>query len=201
MSALVDMNGTPDISRTDSGAANSGVWTLVGASSHSQTTETPEERGHRLQSRRKKLGLSRAAVSGRVGVRRNTISLWENGHAFPTGENLVLYAQVLNTTPEWVATGIGELSTPDFRHAPPSVYGPMGYLRSRLDRGEPAREAWAAADLFCLEQAVIDAAGLEWWMIYRQGVIDTGVYEPTADVEQALREALDDREGTSERTT
>lgn len=61
---------------------------------------------HRIKKSREALRLSKAEVARRVGVKsRQAATLWENGTAEPTAENLRKLSVILNVDYDWLATG------------------------------------------------------------------------------------------------
>ena len=47
-----------------------------------------------------------------LGVQRNTVSTWINGHITPSRQTLMLWAEKTETTVRWLETGEGSPGTP-----------------------------------------------------------------------------------------
>jgi len=85
-----------------------------------QRSERSKELGARLRQRRLALGLDQVQVMGRVaanaskkgvqlkGSVRSTLSQYEHGASSPSLDMIIALADVLETTREWIAFGIGE---------------------------------------------------------------------------------------------
>jgi len=83
-------------------------------------SELSKELGARLRQRRLALGLDQVQVMGRVaanaskrgvvlkGTVRSTLSQYERGASSPGLDMIIVLADVLETTREWIAFGIGE---------------------------------------------------------------------------------------------
>ncbi|SEM14072.1 transcriptional regulator [Paenisporosarcina quisquiliarum] len=61
----------------------------------------------RLKASRKALKLTQEDLAVKVNTTKGTISNYENGHSTPSNEMLVLLAEVLNTTPNYLL-GVSE---------------------------------------------------------------------------------------------
>lgn len=156
--------------------------------------------GARIKERRQeipKYARGQAALAEDVGVARGTVSAWENDRFEPEGENLRRLAELLGVTVGWILDG-GVPPARELGRRPDSAGMSAGFLRLRIEGGASPADAWADADRFAL-QAEMDRAGLAWWMAYRQGVIDTGIYSPAPEVEADLRKAAgwDGEEGAT----
>jgi HTH-type transcriptional regulator, cell division transcriptional repressor len=65
-----------------------------------------DEMGDRISRRRDELGLTQAAIARKLGVVRQTVSLWENGHVRDIGgRHLRELARVLQVEPDWILYG------------------------------------------------------------------------------------------------
>jgi SOS-response transcriptional repressor LexA len=53
-----------------------------------------------------RVGATRRELAEYVGVSQQAVNRWFNGEAVPTGENLMLCAEFLNTTPGFITDGI-----------------------------------------------------------------------------------------------
>lgn len=60
----------------------------------------------RIKAKRKMLGLSLQKLAKEVGVEWQAVQKWENGASAPKRTRLAKVAAVLNTTPEYLATGL-----------------------------------------------------------------------------------------------
>lgn len=78
--------------------------------------------GSRIESKRKALGLSQAALAVAAGVTSRSIGAWERGESSPQGDNLRAVAKALQTKPEWILTGEGEMVAPPAQEAGPSKF-------------------------------------------------------------------------------
>lgn len=65
--------------------------------------------GDRIRARRKILKMTQAelAMSAR-GIKRESLSQWENDIYTPEAENLLVLAAALKVTPQWLLTGRGD---------------------------------------------------------------------------------------------
>lgn len=73
---------------------------------YTQPEEGPAETpGQRIKRLRKDLKLGQLEVAEAVGVNRPQVSMWENDHATPSGDNLIRLARVLQQTPEYLING------------------------------------------------------------------------------------------------
>lgn len=69
--------------------------------------------GERLKQLRKALGLTQAEFADRVGVKRNTIAVIENGRT-TSNQTIVSICRAFNVSEEWLRTGEGEMFAPTF---------------------------------------------------------------------------------------
>lgn len=85
--------------------------------------------GNYLADRRIALGLTQKEVAERVGVSEGTVSRWESGSiANMRRDRIVAYAQVLQTTPEFIMTGKEDSVT----HIPPGYDPPPRMVKKPL---------------------------------------------------------------------
>ncbi len=68
--------------------------------------------GTRIRQLRRAAGLSQAELARAVAVSQPTVNGWETGKAEPGRKRLPAIADVLGTTPEWLAFGHGPAGTP-----------------------------------------------------------------------------------------
>lgn len=61
---------------------------------------------NRIAELRKLNNLSQRELASAVGVSDISVSKWENGKSYPTGENLQRLAEVLNCEPEEILSGL-----------------------------------------------------------------------------------------------
>lgn len=61
--------------------------------------------GDRLKERRKELKLTQQDVADSVSVSKTAVVFWEKGENIPKHESLLLLANALQTTPEWLLKG------------------------------------------------------------------------------------------------
>ncbi|MEE9588808.1 MAG: helix-turn-helix domain-containing protein [Hyphomicrobiaceae bacterium] len=64
--------------------------------------------GGRICSARETLGLSTAQLARRLGVKTTTMAGWELDRSEPRSNKLVMLAGILNVSPSWLLTGVGE---------------------------------------------------------------------------------------------
>jgi transcriptional regulator with XRE-family HTH domain len=60
---------------------------------------------HRLYQLRREHGLSQEKLAGRLGVTRQAVQKWEAGASRPDMDNLLLLAQTLDVSLDWLVTG------------------------------------------------------------------------------------------------
>jgi transcriptional regulator with XRE-family HTH domain len=61
--------------------------------------------GERIKMRRTELNLSQRKLGSKCGVTGSSVSLWESGETEPNGETLILLANALDKSPEWIMNG------------------------------------------------------------------------------------------------
>jgi transcriptional regulator with XRE-family HTH domain len=61
--------------------------------------------GERIKTRRNELKLSQRKLGGKCNVTGASVSLWESGETEPSGETLLLLADALDRSPEWIMNG------------------------------------------------------------------------------------------------
>ncbi|MEM6282477.1 MAG: helix-turn-helix transcriptional regulator [Chloroflexota bacterium] len=59
-------------------------------------------RGDRLQTLRKEAGIIQADIAEEIGVRKDQISRYETGTSSPTPDGLIVMAQMLNTSADYL---------------------------------------------------------------------------------------------------
>ena len=65
-----------------------------------------ESMGDRIARRRKELGLRQQQIADKLGIVRQTVSLWENGHTHDMhGRHLRDLAKILGVEPDWILYG------------------------------------------------------------------------------------------------
>ena len=64
--------------------------------------------GGRIVCAREILGLSTSQLARRLGIKTATLSGWENDRAEPRSNRLTTLAGMLNVSPTWLLTGVGE---------------------------------------------------------------------------------------------
>ena len=65
-----------------------------------------ERMGDRIARRRKELGLRQQQIADKLGIVRQTVSLWENGHTHDMhGRHLRDLAKILGVEPDWILYG------------------------------------------------------------------------------------------------
>ena len=60
----------------------------------------------RIKQRMGEMGLKAVDIVKKTGLSKGTISQWLNGHTQPRGDNLLLLAETLGTSPEWLQFGV-----------------------------------------------------------------------------------------------
>lgn len=68
-------------------------------------TERRKQFGERVRVMRKLLGLTQAELAEKLGVTNPAIVAYEKGKQEPTLRNLLILAQTLNTSIDWLVTG------------------------------------------------------------------------------------------------
>lgn len=99
-------------------------------------------KSERIKELRKKQGLTQQRLGELVGVKKSSISQWENGEHAPSGDNLVALAKVFGVSAHWLSTGKGapELSNvepaviPQGRHVPILSYVQAGQWREMCEQ-------------------------------------------------------------------
>jgi transcriptional regulator with XRE-family HTH domain len=77
--------------------------------------------GGRLTIQREHLGLKQEEVAARIGVARTAYSQYETRIVVPSLAKIIKLAEALETTPEWIAFGVGErVSMPELAYDIPS---------------------------------------------------------------------------------
>jgi len=76
-------------------------------------SEDNDTLGGRLCTAREALGLSTAQLARRLGVKTATMAGWELDRSEPRSNKLVMLAGILNVSPTWLLTGVGESPTTD----------------------------------------------------------------------------------------
>ena len=65
-----------------------------------------ETMGDRIARRRKELGIRQQQIADKLGIVRQTVSLWENGHTHDMhGRHLRDLAKMLDVEPDWILYG------------------------------------------------------------------------------------------------
>jgi transcriptional regulator with XRE-family HTH domain len=65
-----------------------------------------ETMGDRIARRRKETGLRQQQIADKLGIVRQTVSLWENGHTHDMhGRHLRDLAKILGVEPDWILYG------------------------------------------------------------------------------------------------
>ena len=92
--------------------------------------------GDRISRRRAELGLTQAAIARKLGVVRQTVSLWENGHVRDLrGRHLRELARVLQVEPDWLLYGSrGQVTEPQ-----PAEYAPDSLVERVLQLSDDER--------------------------------------------------------------
>lgn len=168
---------------------------------------TGEALHERIKARRIRLRLTQDDLAGLVGVRREQVSAWENGHARPSGDNLISVARALQVTPNWLIADSGEADSspesPSFafpKDAPPHGLQIIGHIEAELMRQREQGDEGSVQEAFeIVERRVqrlrgegrIDDAGYAYWRALRRGAMLAGGYEP--DEPEPEDPALDDR--------
>lgn len=66
-----------------------------------------EEMKDRIRKARKALNLTQDDVAQHIGSTPVAVGYWERGVNYPNGTNLLLLAEILKTTPQWLVSGQG----------------------------------------------------------------------------------------------
>ncbi|MDO2435956.1 LexA family protein [Aeromonas veronii] len=75
-------------------------------------------RSERIRELRKKHGLTQQKLGELIGVKKSSISQWENDEHSPSGDNLAQLSKVLGVSAHWLATGKG---SPELSNVEPAV--------------------------------------------------------------------------------
>lgn len=75
-------------------------------------------KSERIKELRKKQGLTQQRLGELVGVKKSSISQWENGEHAPSGDNLVALAKAFGVSAHWLSTGKG---SPEPSNVEPAV--------------------------------------------------------------------------------
>jgi transcriptional regulator with XRE-family HTH domain len=67
--------------------------------------------GGRIKQARRTLGLKQQTIADRAGVTRSAVSAWELGQGIKRS-NLVVFAQMVGVSPDWLLTGVGAAPEP-----------------------------------------------------------------------------------------
>lgn len=147
----------------------------------------------RIKARRIRLRLTQGDLAGLVGVRREQVSAWENGHARPSGDNLVTVARALQVTSGWLMGAQGEAEIPESdggsfpTDAPADGLQILGHLDAELMRAEEEGIDDGPQRAFeIVERRVqrlrgegkIDDAGYAYWRALRRGAVLAKGYVP-----------------------
>lgn len=94
--------------------------------------------GGRICTGRETIGLSTAQLARRLGVKTSTLAGWETDRAEPRSNKLVMLAALLNVSPTWLLTGVGE--------SPSMTADPTELETLRASVGELREQALQLAD-------------------------------------------------------
>ncbi|MFQ1845786.1 LexA family protein [Aeromonas veronii] len=75
-------------------------------------------RSERIRELRKKHGLTQQKLGELIGVKKSSISQWENDEHSPSGDNLAQLSKVFGVSAHWLATGKG---SPELSNVEPAV--------------------------------------------------------------------------------
>jgi len=67
----------------------------------------------RIKQLRKKLELTQQVFSERIGIKRNTIAMYEMGKTIPSDQTILSICREFNVNEEWLRTGKGEIFLPE----------------------------------------------------------------------------------------
>ena len=65
----------------------------------------------RIFERLRQLNISQKEFSEETGISQSTISEWKSKGTNPTSEKIMIICKVLNVTPEWLLSGVGNTGT------------------------------------------------------------------------------------------
>lgn len=77
--------------------------------------------GDRLAGAREAAGMSHAQLARRLGVRKSTLSAWEDDHSEPRANKLQMMSGLLNVSIMWLLTGEGEGAVPPETESNPDL--------------------------------------------------------------------------------
>ncbi|MGL5307560.1 MAG: LexA family protein [Aeromonas veronii] len=75
-------------------------------------------KSERIRKLRKKHGLTQQKLGELIGVKKSSISQWENDEHSPSGDNLAQLSKVFGVSAHWLATGKG---SPELSNVEPAV--------------------------------------------------------------------------------
>ena len=75
-------------------------------------------KSERIRELRKKHGLTQQKLGELIGVKKSSISQWENDEHSPSGDNLALLSKVFGVSAHWLTTGKG---SPELSNVEPAV--------------------------------------------------------------------------------
>ncbi|MFQ2123626.1 MULTISPECIES: LexA family protein [Aeromonas] len=75
-------------------------------------------KSERIRELRKKHGLTQQKLGELIGVKKSSISQWENDEHSPSGDNLAQLSKVFGVSAHWLATGKG---SPELSNVEPAV--------------------------------------------------------------------------------
>ena len=75
-------------------------------------------KSERIRELRKKHGLTQQKLGELIGVKKSSISQWENDEHSPSGDNLALLSKVFGVSAHWLSTGKG---SPELSNVEPAV--------------------------------------------------------------------------------
>ncbi|MCW2308128.1 helix-turn-helix domain-containing protein [Rhodobium gokarnense] len=63
--------------------------------------------GERIRRAREAMGLSAAQLARRLGIKTQTLTMWEGDRSEPRSNRLLMLAGLLNVSPSWLLSGLG----------------------------------------------------------------------------------------------
>jgi len=94
--------------------------------SHDFTPASDTTTGDRIRRAREAMGLSSAQLARRLGVKTQTLAMWESDRSEPRSNRLLMLSGLLNVSPSWLLVGRGTAPVED------QMTSEMRTLRSEL---------------------------------------------------------------------
>lgn len=90
--------------------------------------------GQRIRARRDELHLTQREVADTLEIAVETVRAWEKNRIVPGATNLRKLADLLNTTPTWIQTGVGDLPEPAILQALADQTAQLEHIERGIDK-------------------------------------------------------------------